>query len=163
MYPVSVSDYAPKKVRERAASEGQPAAGAADRSSETHKTPRQQPTEARPADGTDNDHEAPLAPAGPHERPANGPDDGDDNPPIPFKPRGAREEAPARANSAEGDFDDHLDRLEFEPEIEFGANAPNWKTKLRCGRRARAPTVATSPFPGWRARAPKVATSRFHG
>jgi hypothetical protein len=112
LYPVSVSDYAPKKVRERAASEGQPPAGAADRSSETQKTPRQHPMEARPADDTDDDHGAPLAPAGPHERPANGPDDGDDNPPIPFKPRGAREEAPARADSAEGDFDDHLDRLE---------------------------------------------------
>jgi TPR repeat protein len=112
LYPVSVSDYAPKKVRERAASEGQPAAGAADRSSETPKTPRQHPTEARPADGTDNDHEAPLAPTGPHERPANGPDDGNDNRPIPFKPRGAREESPARADSAEGEFENDLDRLE---------------------------------------------------
>lgn len=112
LYPVSVSDYAPKKVRERAASEGQPAAGAADRSSETPKTPRQHPTEARPADGTDDDHEAPLAPTGPHERPANGPDHGDDNPPIPFKPRNAREDASARADSAEGGFDDDLERLE---------------------------------------------------
>jgi hypothetical protein len=112
LYPVSVSDYAPKKVRERAASEGQPAASAADRSAETPKTPRQHPTEARPADGTDDDHEAPLAPTGPHERPANGPDHGDDNPPIPFKPRNARDDASARADAAEGGFDDDLERLE---------------------------------------------------
>jgi len=113
LYPVSVSDYAPKKVRDRAASEGQSAAGAADRSSETPKMPRQHPTEARPAGDADDDHEAPLAPTGPHEHPANRPDHGDDaNPPIPFKPRGAREDGAARTDSADGGYDHDLDRLE---------------------------------------------------
>ena len=109
-YPVSVSDYAPKKVRERAASEGEPAAsGAADRSSETPKTPRQHPTEAHPADDPEDQHEAPLAPTGPHERPVNEPDD--PNPPLPFRPRGARDDA-ARPDSADDQYDRDLDRLE---------------------------------------------------
>ncbi len=109
-YPVSVSDYAPKKVRERAASESEPvASGAADRSSESPKTPRQQPTEAHPADDPEDQHEAPLAPTGPHERPVNEPDD--PNPPLPFRPRGAREDA-ARPDSADDQYARDLDRLE---------------------------------------------------
>src|SRR5712671_1100021 len=109
-YPVSVSDYAPKKVRERAASEGEPAAsGAADRSSESPKTPRQQPTEAHPADDPEDQHEAPLAPTGPHERPVNEPDD--PIPPRPFRPRGARDDA-ARPDSADDQYARDLDRLE---------------------------------------------------
>jgi hypothetical protein len=110
-YPVSVSDYAPKKVRDRAASEGEPtASGAADRSSESPKTPRQRPTEAHPADDPEDQHEAPLAPTGPHERPVNEPDD--PNPPLPFRPRGAREDDSARPDPTEDQYARDLDRLE---------------------------------------------------
>src|ERR1700704_6018770 len=109
-YPVSVSNNAQKKVGERAASEGDPAAsGAADRSIESPKTPRQHPTEAHPADDPEDQHEAPLAPTGPHERPVNEPDD--PNPPLPFRPRGARDDA-ARPDSADDQYDRDLDRLE---------------------------------------------------
>jgi hypothetical protein len=154
LYPVSVSDYAPKKVRDRAA-EGQPAAGANDRSSETPKMPRQHPMEARPADDTDDDHEAPLAPAGPHEHPANRPDDGD-NPPIPFKPRGAREDGAERTDSAESGYDPDLDRLEsslnqIRRELdEIPGRSPRASTEA--GDEPRLPRASQlPPVPGLRA------------
>src|SRR5258707_5506038 len=150
-YPVSVSDYAPKKVRERAASESEPvASGAADRSSESPKTPRQQPTEAHPADDPEDQHEAPLAPTGPHERPVNEPDD--PNPPLPFRPRGAREDA-ARPDSADDQYARDLDRLEANlnqirrqgvddmqesaPRLPRASQLPRSRG---CARRPRAPT-----------------------
>src|ERR1700693_2882406 len=108
--PVNISDYAPKKVRERAALEGQSTAGeGADRSSETPKKPRQRPTEAHPADDAD-DHETPLAPTGPHELPADEPDEGDEHPP--FGPKTAREDEGAEGGSVKGDYDRDLWRLE---------------------------------------------------
>ncbi len=144
--PVNLSDYAPKKVRDRAASEGQPRAGdpnAADRASETPKMPWQQPAEARPADDADH-HEAPLAPTGPHERPDDAPDEGDEgHPPSQSKPKGAHvdEDAAAEGNS-EDDYDHDLRRLESSLQRLRRERAETEETFARLPRASQLPPVA---------------------
>jgi hypothetical protein len=110
--PVNISDYAPKRVRERGGTQGQSTSGeAADRSAEAPKKPRQQPTEAHPADG--DHHETPLAPTGPHELPASEPEeDGEENPPLPFGPKKVARQDEAAEADTKGDYDDDLWRLE---------------------------------------------------
>jgi hypothetical protein len=103
--PLSISDYAPKRVRERGATEDDSRKGEAD-DPPPLKLPRERP--AHPGEDADERH-APLAPTGPHERSALKPDRAGD---APRGPRDLDELGAADERLTNSAYDDDLQRLE---------------------------------------------------
>jgi outer membrane biosynthesis protein TonB len=66
--PIRISDYAPKRVRDRLSAAEPKTGNEPERPAAPQKKPQEAPLETRPGEGADERHDTPLAPVGPHER-----------------------------------------------------------------------------------------------